>query len=56
MNIGYTYDMRVYLGRDSHSATDEMTATYATVRHLTRKAEGFRQSIYGQFLYIPKTF
>jgi len=31
---GYTYDMRVYLGRDPHSATD-MTATHATVRHLT---------------------
>ena len=24
---GYMYDMRVYLGRDSHSATDGMTAT-----------------------------
>ena len=31
---GYMYDMRVYLGRDSHSATDDMTATHATVRHL----------------------
>jgi len=26
---GYTYDMRVYLGTDSHSATDDMTATHA---------------------------
>ena len=24
--------MRVYLGRDSHSATDDMTATHAAVR------------------------
>ena len=32
---GYTYDTRVCLGRDSHSATDDMTATHATVRHLT---------------------
>ena len=30
---GYIYDMRVYLGRDSHSATDDMTATHATVRN-----------------------
>jgi len=37
---GYTYDMRVYLGRDSHSATDNMTATHATVRHLTSRVEG----------------
>jgi len=25
---GYMYDMRVYLGRESHSATDNMTATH----------------------------
>jgi len=37
---GYTYDMRMYLGRDSHSATDDMTATHATVRHLTCRVEG----------------
>jgi len=56
MNIGYTYDMRVYLDRDSHSATDDMTATHATVRHLTRRVEGLGQNIYGQFFFIPKTF
>jgi len=26
----YKYDMRVYLGTDSHYATDNMTATQAT--------------------------
>jgi len=31
---GYTYDTSVYLGRDPHSTTDNMTATHATVRHL----------------------
>jgi len=36
---GYTYDMRVYLGRDSHSATDDVTATHATVRHLACRVE-----------------
>jgi len=36
----YTHDMRVYLGRDSHSTTDDMTATHATVRHLTSRVEG----------------
>jgi len=29
---GYTYDMKVYLGRDSRSATNDMTATHATVK------------------------
>ena len=38
---GYTYDVRVYLGRDSHSTTDDMTATHATVRHLTSRVEDF---------------
>jgi len=37
---GYTYDMRVYLGKDSHFATDDMTATRATVRHLICRVEG----------------
>jgi hypothetical protein len=36
----YTCDMRVYLGRDSHSATEDMTAIHASVKHLTRKVEG----------------
>ena len=43
---GYTYDMRVYLGGDSHSATDNMTATHAAVRHLTCTVEGLRHKIF----------
>jgi len=42
---GYTHDMRVYWGRDSHSATDNMTATHATVRHLTCRVEGLGHKI-----------
>jgi len=34
---GYMCDMRVYLGRDTHPATDVVTATHATVRHLTSR-------------------
>ena len=37
---GYTYDMNVYLGRASHFATDDMTATHTTVRHLTSRVQG----------------
>jgi len=43
---GYMYDMRVYLGRDSHSATDDMTATHATVRHLTSIVQGLGRKIF----------
>jgi len=31
----YTYDMTVYLGTESHSATDDIIATHATARHFT---------------------
>ena len=33
-NCAMNCAMRVYLGKDSQSATDDMTATHATVRHL----------------------
>jgi len=37
---GYTCAMMVYLGKDSQFATDDMTATHSTVRHLTHRVEG----------------
>ena len=43
---GYAYNMRLYLGRDSHSATDDMTATHATVRRLTSRVEGLGYKIF----------
>jgi len=48
--------MRAYLGKDSHSATDDMIAAHANVRRLTCSVEGLRQNIYGQFLLSLKTF
>jgi len=54
---GYTYDMREYLGRDSHSATDDMTATHATVRHLTSRVEGLGYKIFmDNFFSSPELF
>jgi len=38
--------MKVYLGRDSRSATDDMTATHATVRHLTCRVEGLGHKLF----------
>ena len=43
---GYMYDMKVYLGRDSRSATDDMTATHTTVRHLTCRIEGLGHRLF----------
>ena len=42
----YKYDMRAYLGKDSHFATDNMTAMRETVRHLTCRVKGLRQKIF----------
>jgi hypothetical protein len=54
---GYTYDMRVYLGKDAHTATKEMTATHATVRHLTRRVEGVRHKMFmDNFFSSPALF
>ena len=57
MNQGQ-HDMKVYLGRDSHSPTDDMTATHATVRHWTGRLEGLGHKIFmdNSFFFIPKTF
>jgi hypothetical protein len=52
---GYTYDIKVYLGRDSHSATDDMTATNATVRHLTCRVEGLGHKLFmNNFFSLPR--
>jgi len=53
----YTYDMSVYLGRDSHSATDDMTATHATVRRLTSRVQGLGHKIFmDNFFSSPGPF
>jgi len=55
--LGYTYDMKVYLGKDSRSATDNMTATQATVRHLTCRFEGLGHKLFmGNFFSSPRLF
>jgi hypothetical protein len=38
--------MRVCLGRDSHTATDDMIATHTTVRHSTSRVEGLGHKIF----------
>jgi len=54
---GYTYDMRVYLGRGSHFSTDNMTVTHATVKHLTSRVEGLGHKIFmDNFFSSPRLF
>jgi len=48
------YDMSVYLGRDSDSATDDMTATH---RHMTSRVEGLGHKIFmDNFFSSPRLF
>ena len=42
----YTYDMKVYLGKDRQRTAQHVTATHATVTELTRKIEGRGHKLY----------
>jgi hypothetical protein len=54
---GYISAMRVYLGKDSHCATDDITATHATARHLTRRVEGLGHKLFmDNFFSSPRLF
>ena len=45
------------MGKDSQSATDDMTATHATVRHLTRRVEGLGYKLFlDNFFSSPRLF
>jgi hypothetical protein len=49
--------MRVYLDKDAHSITDDMSATHASLRHLTSRVEGFGHKIFVcNFLSSPRLF
>jgi len=49
--------MKVYWGRDSRSATDGMTATHATLRHLTCRVDGLRHKLLmDNFFSSPRLF
>ncbi|PNF23240.1 hypothetical protein B7P43_G18268 [Cryptotermes secundus] len=54
---GYTYDMKVYLGKDRKHASQDVTATHATVRDLCRHIEGVGHKLYmDNFFSSPDFF
>jgi hypothetical protein len=54
---GYTYDMKVYLGKDRTRADQDVTATHATVRGLCRRIEGVGHKLYmDNFFSSPDLF
>jgi hypothetical protein len=49
--------MEVYLGKYFQIATDEITATHATVRHPTETVEGVEHKLFVEnFLFSPALF
>jgi len=42
----YTYNMKIYLGKDKQNATQMMTATLAAVRSLNRRVGGLSHKLY----------
>jgi len=52
---GYTYDIRIYLGKDRQCTAQHVTVTHATVTELTRKIEGCGHKLYmGNFFSSPE--
>jgi len=43
---GYTYNMRVYLGKDRTYTTDTMTATHTTVAGLMKRFENVGHELF----------
>ena len=49
--------MRVYWGTELHTAIDGMTATHASVRHLTSRVEGLEHKIFMDNIFSsPRPF
>jgi ribosomal protein L1 len=54
---GYTYDIKVYLGKDRQRTAQHVTATHARVTELKRKTEGRGHKLYkDNFFSSPELF
>ena len=47
--------MRAYLGKDSHSAADDIIATHATLTHLTCNIEGLGHKMFMDSFFYPSS-
>ena len=45
-SLGYSYDMRVYLGKERQHATAEITATHGTVLQVIRRVEDLGHNVF----------
>jgi hypothetical protein len=51
---GYTYDMKVYMGKDRQQSVQDLTASHVTVTELTRKVQGCGHKLYvDNFFFLP---
>jgi hypothetical protein len=56
-STGYTYDIKLYLGRDRQCTAQHLTVARAAVTELTRKIEGHAHKFYmDNFLSSPELF
>ena len=56
-STGYTYDAKIYVGKDRERTPQHLTVTHATVTELTRKREGCGHKLYTEnFFSSPELF
>ena len=56
-STGYTYDIKVYLGKERQHIAQHLTATHATMTELTRQIEGCGHKLYmDNFFSSPELF
>ena len=55
-STGYTYDMKVYLAKDTQRKAQHMTATLATVTELTGKIEGRGHNLNMENSVVPLSY
>ena len=54
---GYTYDMKVYVGKEKQRRAQDVTVTHATVTELTQKVQGRGHKLYmDNFFSSPQLF
>lgn len=53
VTVGYTDDMKVYLGKDWQHMAQQLTVTHSTIMELTRKAKEHGHKLYVDNIFSP---